>query len=94
MEIPDYLQSTYLMLIRAFPNGINEELYWIVLYLLYDYIADENLSIVMSFFSGKSLATVSNDIYGVCQMKFDYKLLEEVKNKLDANGFDEWKKED
>ena len=78
------------MLTQAFPDGISEEYYWIILYLLYNYMADENLTLVMSFFSGKSLAIVANDIYGVSQMKFDSELLEEVKCRLGANGFDEW----
>lgn len=94
MKIPNFLQSTYSLLVQTFPNGISEEYYWIILYLLYDYIADENLAIVMSVFTGKSLAVVSNDLYGVCQMTFDSKLLDEVKNKLNANGFEEWKKEE
>lgn len=94
MEIPNFLQSTYTMLMQAFPDRVSEEYYWAILYLLYDYFADENLAIVMSAFWGKSSAEVANDILGVCQMKLDSKLLEEVKNKLDANGFEEWKKEE
>ena len=93
MNLPDYLQSTYLMLVKTFPKGINEKYYWIILYLLYEYFADENLALVMAAFSGKSIAMVSNDIYGVNQMKFDSKLLDEVKNMLEANGFEEWKKD-
>lgn len=91
--IPDFLQSTYLLLVQSFPNGISEEYYWAILYLLYDYIADENLAIVMSEFAGKSWTMVTNDLYGVCHMKFDQGLLDEVREKLDANGFEEWKRE-
>ena len=94
MEIPNFLQSAYVMLTRTFPDRVSEGYYWAILYLLYDYLADENLAIVMSAFSGKSSAEVANDVLGVCQMTFDSKLLEEVKNKLDANGFEEWKKEE
>lgn len=93
MTIPDYLQSTYLLLVQSFPNGISDEYYWAILYLLYDYVADENLAIVMSRFAGKSWAMVTNDLYGVCQMKFAPRLLDEVREKLDANGFEEWKRE-
>lgn len=46
--------------------------------------------LTQAFFSGKPLAIVANDIYGVSQMKFDSELLEEVKCRLGANGFDEW----
>lgn len=93
MIVPDFLQPTYLMLEQAFPDGVSEKHYWIILYLLYDYMADENLAIVMSAFSGKSWEEVTNDLYGVCHMNFAPKLLEEVKMKLDANGFEEWKEE-
>lgn len=93
ITIPDFLQSTYLLLVQSFPDGISEKYYWAILYLLYDHMADENIAIVMSGFSGKPWATVSNDLYGVCQMKFDSGLLDEVREKLDANGFEEWKKE-
>ena len=92
-NIPNFLQPTYLMLERTFPKGISGEYYWIILYLLYEHFADENLALVMAAFSGKSIAIVSNDLYGVNQMKFDSKLLDEVKNMLDANGFEEWKKD-
>lgn len=92
-EIPDFLQPTYSMLVRTFPKGISEEYYWIILYLLYVHFADENLALVMAAFSGKSIAMVSNDLYGVNRMKFDSKLVKEVKNMLDANGFAEWKED-
>ena len=48
--LPDALKSTYDMLAESFPDGINEEQYWIILYLLYDDMSDENLAIVMSHF--------------------------------------------
>lgn len=94
MKIPDYLQTTYQMLAQVFPDGISEKYYWIILFLLYDYMADENLAMVMSVVTGKSIAMVSNDLYGVCQMKLDSKILDEVKCKLDASGFEEWKNEE
>ena len=94
MSVPDFLQPTYLMLKHAFSDGVSEESYWIILRLLYDDMADENLAIVMSVFSGKSWEEVVNDIYRVCHMKFAPRLLEEVKTKLDASGFEEWKKKE
>lgn len=82
------------MLFEAFPNGVCEEEYWIILYLMYDYMSDENLALIMSFFINKPLGIIENDIYRVCQMKFDSNLLEKVKNRLDKCGFEEWKKEE
>lgn len=94
MRIPEVLKSTYMMLYQVFPDGISEEYYWIVLYLLYDYMADENLAVVMSFFIDKPLEIIENDIYRVCQMQLDSELLDKIKSKLEQYGFEEWKKVD
>lgn len=91
MRIPEFLKSTYIMLIETFPDGICEEYYWVTLYLLYDYMADENLALVMSYFINKPLEIIMNDIYRVCKMEFDSKLTEEIKSRLDKCGFEEWK---
>lgn len=90
----DALKSTYDMLAESFPDGISEEQYWIILYLLYDDMSDENLAIVMSHFVNKSYAIISNDIYRACQMEFDSVLLDEIENRLEKHGFIDWKKAD
>ncbi len=94
MKIPDYLKSTYTMLFQAFPNGVDEERYWAVLYLLYDYMADENLALIMSVFVERPLEVIANDIYKVCQLKLDKEVIKEVKRKLDTYGYEEWKIEE
>lgn len=81
------------MLYQAFPSGVDEESYWALLYLLYDYMADENLALIMSAFVDRSLGVITNDIYKVHQMKFNKKAIKEVKRKLDKCGFEDWKKE-
>lgn len=93
MQIPEYLKSTYTMLSETFPNGICEEDYWIILYLLYDYMSDENLALIMSFFIDKPVEIIVNDIYGVCHMELDSEVLNEVENRLNKFGFEEWKDE-
>lgn len=92
MRIPEFLKATYTMLMEAFPNGICEENYFVILYLFYDYMSDENLTLLMSFFTDKSLGIIENDIYRVHQMKFDSQLLDAIKSRLDKYGFEEWKK--
>ncbi|MDE6568629.1 MAG: hypothetical protein K2K70_12985 [Lachnospiraceae bacterium] len=94
LSLPDTLKSTYDMLAESFPDGISEEHYWIILYLLYDDMSDENLAIVMSHLVNKSYAIISNDIYRACQMEFDSVLLDEIENRLEKHGFLEWKKTD
>lgn len=93
MKIPDFLKSTYTMLYQAFPNGVDEESYWVLLYLLYDYMADENVALIMSAFVDRSLGVITNDIYKVYRMNFNKKAIKEVKRKLDTCGFEDWKKE-
>jgi len=93
MKIPDFLKSTYTMLYQAFPQGVEEESYWALLSLLYDYMADENLALIMSVFVDRPLGVITNDIYKVFQMKFNKKVIKEVKQKLDTCGFEDWKKE-
>ena len=94
MEVPTYLKSTYIMLFKTFPNRISEEDYWAVIYLLYDYMADENLALVMSYFVDNSYGIIANDIYKVSQINFDSTLLEKIKVRLDKYGFEEWKMQD
>ena len=94
MQSSDILKSTQEMLVHTFPDGMSEECYWILLYLLYDYMADENLALVMSSFIKKPIGIIENDIYKVPQLQFDEKKVQEIKCKLDAQGFEEWKKEE
>ena len=91
MRLPEALNSTYDMLLAAFSDGISDEYYWIVLYLLYDYMCDENLAIVMSNLVNKSVEIISNDIYKACRMEFDPDLLSEIENRLERYGFIDWK---
>lgn len=94
MQSSDILKSTQEMLAHTFPDGMSEECYWVLLYLLYDYMADENLALVMSGFIKKTIGIIENDIYKVPQLQFDEKKVQEIKFKLDAQGFEEWKKEE
>lgn len=62
--VPEHLKSTMVMIQTAFPNGVNREQYLSLLYLLYDYMCDENLANVMSYITGENIATITNDIWG------------------------------
>ena len=90
-KIPDYLEATQVMLLKAFPDGIDEESYWALLYLLYDHMCDDNLALVLSAFAEKPWGVTANDIYRVNQLRLDEKMIQKVKAKLDAYGFAEWK---
>ena len=80
MNIPDSLKSTLEMLSQAFPDGIGEECYWILIYLLYDHMADENLALVMSNVIDKSFEIIANDIYKVHNLDLDETAIQEVES--------------
>lgn len=94
MKIPDNLTSTLKMLLQTFPAGVSEEYYWILIYLLYDYLADENLALVMSNVTDRPVEIIANDIYKINQVTLDIKAIQEVEYMLNAHGFEEWKKND
>lgn len=94
MKIPDNLTATLKMLLQAFPAGVSEEYYWILIYLLYDYLADENLALVMSNVTDRPVEIIANDIYKINQVTLDKKAIQEVEYMLNAHGFEEWKKND
>lgn len=90
----DLLNKTKNMLLQAFPTGINEEYYWILIYLLYDEMCDENLALVMSQVADRPVEIVANDIYKINQVVLDKKGIQEVEQQLNTFGFEEWKKGD
>ena len=92
--VPTHLKSTVDMIELAFPDGVNREQYFSLLHLLYDYMCDENLSIVMSYITGESTAVVTNDIYGVKQRAVNNDCILAVKDKLVKAGFASWIAED
>ncbi len=77
--VPDYLKKTVIMIQTAFPERVNKEQYFSLLYLLYDYMCDENLAIVMSYITGEKIATVTNDIWGVNQRTIESSYLLDTK---------------
>ena len=88
--VPDYLKKTVIMIQTAFPERVNKEQYFSLLYLLYDYMCDENLAIVMSYITGEKIATVTNDIWGVNQRTSESSYLLDTKNRLMKSGFASW----
>ena len=88
--VPDYLKKTVIMIQTAFPERVNQEQYFSLLYLLYDYMCDENLAIVMSYITGEKIATVTNDIWGVNQRTIESSCLLDTKNRLLKSSFASW----
>ena len=80
------------MVFQAFPTGVNEECYWALIYLLYDYMTDENLALVLSNVVDKPIEVIANDIYKINNLILNENTIQEVKFKLNIHGFEEWKK--
>ncbi len=85
------------MIVRAFPNGLEEDDYFPLRATLYDEMPHRNIAEVVSEASGKSYAEVLNDVYKVGSQKgVDSHVevkgedLERVRNLLAQNGYDEW----
>ena len=93
MSIADELKSTYIMLCNTFSSEMTEEEYYIILYLLYEHMCDENLSKVMAEFTHQSIWKIQNDIYKVCNMKFEDGSVREMEERLNQHGFGKWKEE-
>lgn len=92
MKMPDFLKSTQEMVFQAFSTGVNEECYWVLIYLLYDYMADENLALVLSNFVDKPIEVITNNTYKINNLILNENTIQEVKFKLNIQGFEEWKK--
>lgn len=91
--IPEHLKSTIRMIRHAFPCGIDENQYFALLYSLYEYMSDENISITMAILTGKNVATITNDIYKVAQTSGYGISLADTQIRLEKAGFSEWVKE-
>ena len=89
--VPDHLQTTLQLLQRAFPNGIGEGEYSPLLYLLYTHMADENLALVISEYTGREMGVVLNDILLAGSRTNELSDAHDLVRKrlLDA-GFDKW----
>ncbi len=94
MFINNALKSTEKMLKKTFETGISEEEYYVLLFLLYDYMSDENLAIVMENLTKKSKWVIENDIAVSINKDFSPEIIISIEDRLNANGFKEWKCEE
>jgi diketogulonate reductase-like aldo/keto reductase len=89
--IAPYLLSTYQMIKRAFPNGIEPEAYLPLLAILDDELSDRNLAQIMAHYTGKDYATVLNDVYRITSTAIPIpEAIAKVKQRLLVCGYEEW----
>ncbi len=93
--VPKHLESTYKMILLAYPNGVDESKYLSLIAVLYEYMSDRNLAEVMSLFTGKEFEVALNDIYrSQSTDKPHDNEVDNVKRELLPFGFKEWTEED
>jgi hypothetical protein len=90
--IPAHLASTYQLIQCAFPHGIDNQMYFPLLRILYEHMSDRNLAQVISEYSGKDYYGVLNDIYGVGELGTVLpEGIDSVKQKLmNCNYYENW----
>jgi transposase len=88
------LKSTYILLDKAFPNGIDERHYFSLLKVLYEHLSDRNLAEVISKVSGKAESIVLNDIYKVAANIVTCEEVPTVIEMLNFCGFSKWIEEE
>ncbi|MCL4249206.1 MAG: hypothetical protein KJ065_13750 [Anaerolineae bacterium] len=91
--IPDYLESTFNMLLCAFPNEVTDEQYWALLTILNETMSQRTLAHVVSILTQKHWFLVFNDVAGVgVDPPPAPDVIKRVENRLRACGYDEWPK--
>lgn len=89
-DIPEHLESTYKMIMSAFPNGIAEDSYDALIALLYDEMSDRNLAETLSYLNGEHYLMILQDVYRVAVDRGAIENLEEVRALLLKHGYEEW----
>ncbi len=95
-----YLKTTQELILRAFPHGIQSDVYFPLLTILEPSLsglakrgseADRNLALVIASLTDKEYSQVLNDIYQVkSHLRLNPQLLQSVQVQLDACGYQEW----
>lgn len=86
-----YLKSTYELINRTFPNGIDTESYFPLLALLELEMSDRNLAKTIAYCRKKDYSEILNDIYAVKSTSIpSAEAIKKVKTRLIACGYEEW----
>lgn len=93
-HVPYAWRGVYRMLGKAYPLGIPESEYMLLICVLYEYMSDRNLAEVLSLFTGKKADMVLNDIYeSAATYRSSDEAFDSVKEKLVAQGLHVWAEE-
>jgi hypothetical protein len=90
-SLPSYLTDTDRMLASAFPNGLDDDAYWPLLFLLYENMSDRSLARSIAHFTEKDYYRVLNYIYSVTTLQtLSTEAIERVKQQLIKHGYERW----
>jgi hypothetical protein len=88
--IAPHLASTYDLIQRSFPLGIDEVLYLPLLTVLGAEMSDRVLAQVIADLTGKAYGKVLNDVYGVAASPVVGQAIDRVMQQLQNHGHNEW----
>jgi hypothetical protein len=93
-NLPPELRETFEMVHAAFPDGVPEDAYRPLLFLLCASMSFRPLATVVAAATGKDYPEVYNDVLGVGSASAPPGLeageIEKVKERLMEHGYDEW----
>ncbi|WNZ58180.1 hypothetical protein QT397_12850 [Microbulbifer sp. MKSA007] len=94
MSIPQHLVTTVRLIQCAFPKGIDEVSYLILIKILSEEMSDRNLADCISYCSEKNLSEVMNDVYKARCADYSHQDISKVLHKLEGCGYNEWLEEE
>jgi hypothetical protein len=95
IEIASHLKSTYELINRAFPDGIDTESYFPLLALLESEMSDRNLAETIAYYTKRDYSKILNDIYAVKSTSIPQcEVINKIKTRLLACGYEEWLNEE
>ena len=93
--ITPYLQTTKELIQRAFPRGIQPDVYFSLLTILEPSLSDRHLALIIANLTDKEYSQVLNDIYQIKSHPLNNsELLQSVQSQLNASGYQDWLEQD
>jgi len=92
-DIPTELASTFAMLSRAFPSGIDADDYRPLLGVLYDEMSHRQLADLIHHLTGKHQVEALNDVWGVGADPPVTPEIERIRQRLRPFGYEDWLRE-
>ena len=86
-NIPNYLKSTINMIKSAYPSGISDADYPLVIKVLYEEMSDRNIIDVIHIITNIPKHVIQNDIYKIISKEIDCK---DVIDKFRDHGYNSW----